>query len=262
MYRSIRVPSDFSERAAAIGHFDGMHRGHRLIAEKLKKTAGSKTTAFINLCDPEESVLTTEGEKAHILESLGVSELFSCAYDQIDVESICLKYGCVQADTELQKSGEGCDKKEIKKLLEQGDIERANALLGYEYMFLGVVVHGKGIGSKAGIPTANLLVPVNKFLPKFGVYIAAAEIDKKLYHGVTNIGLRPSADDSSIPTIETLLLDFDENIYGKTVIIRLHRYLRDIVKFAGMPELKQQIDKDKNAAAEYFAAAKERGKHV
>ena len=107
------------------------------------------------------------------------------------------------------------------------------------------MVHGKAAGRKHGMPTANLGVAPNKISPPHGVYGTLSHMDGKYYRGMTNIGLRPSDDDIPIPTVETFLLNFDQDIYGRQVILEVFVYIRGVKKFAGgLDEVRKQIDKD------------------
>lgn len=106
------------------------------------------------------------------------------------------------------------------------------------------VKEGRGKGHTVGMPTANISYDFSDSDIEYGVYGSYAYVDGKRYKSVTNVGLRPSVDDSEIPTMETHILDFDEDIYGKEIEIELVFYIRGIKKFNGLEEVKQQVDKD------------------
>ena len=107
----------------------------------------------------------------------------------------------------------------------------------------GKVVHGKGLGRTVAMPTANLC-PEQKELPEEGVYASYIMVGERRLRAVTNVGTRPSVDQENVPTIESHILDFDENIYGQRVELELVQYLRPIRKFAGLDEVWEQVKKD------------------
>lgn len=128
----------------------------------------------------------------------------------------------------------------IKTLLSSGEIEKANKLLGTDYFVLGKVVTGKRVGRTMGLPTANLCITSNKFLPKWGVYASLVEVEGKYYKGLTNVGAQPTFA-NSMPCVETHILDFDKDIYGKEIIVSFKHFLRSSQPFESLEQLKQQI---------------------
>jgi riboflavin kinase/FMN adenylyltransferase len=142
----------------------------------------------------------------------------------------------------------------IRDLLSAGNIEKANNLLGYRYGLQGVVVEGRRIGRTLGFPTANIrLYEPLKVLPGDGVYSVWAEYCGKVFRGITNIGTRPTIANGNERTIETHLLDFDEDIYGLSLKIELAKKMRDETKFGSIEELKQQLAKDREEAYRVLA---------
>ena len=134
---------------------------------------------------------------------------------------------------------------QIRKALEEGDVERANGMLGYEYGLYGVVVSGNRLGRTIGFPTANMqLYEPLKLVPKNGVYAVDVEVLGHKYRGMCNIGMRPTVD-GKVRTIETHILDFDEDIYGLPLQIRFLRRIRDERKFPSLDALKEQLVQDK-----------------
>jgi len=133
----------------------------------------------------------------------------------------------------------------IRKALSEGNIKLANAFLGYEYSITGTVIKGNRIGRKLGFPTANIEVNDNcKLIPANGVYIAHVNVNKKLYNGMVNIGIRPTLNLKEI-TIEVNIFDFDADIYNQQITISLVDRIRDEVKFHDLDALKIQLVKDK-----------------
>ena len=139
---------------------------------------------------------------------------------------------------------------QIRTALESGDIESAAEMLGYGYTLRGVVVAGNRLGRTIGFPTANMkLYEPLKLVPGRGVYVVDAEVLGKKYRGMTNIGLRPTVG-GSFTTIETHILDFDEDIYGLPLRITFLRRLRDEVQFPSLEALKDQLEKDRDCCRE------------
>lgn len=112
------------------------------------------------------------------------------------------------------------------------------------YQCTGIIVHSRGNGHTVGMPTANLEIPDGAALPPFGVYAATATIDGQTWIGVTNVGLRPTLHDAGAPTVETLLLDFSGDLYGKTMELRLYHFLRQTRPMASLREVERQVEKD------------------
>ncbi len=143
----------------------------------------------------------------------------------------------------------------IRDSLKNGDIRRANELLGYDFFFEGKVVKGDQRGRTIGFPTANLELTSNeKIVPVNGVYVVELKItgtDNRTYQGMMNIGIRPTVDGSK-RTIEINIFDFNEDIYGRTVVVKVKKHLRSEQKFSGIDELKKQLEKDRQESIHYF----------
>lgn len=131
----------------------------------------------------------------------------------------------------------------IRELLQSGNIEEANRCLVKPFSVEAEVVHGRGQGHIYDFPTANLDVPTDKFLPKRGVYATVTIVNGKRFLSVTNVGAEPTFGINS-ETTESMLLDFNENIYGKTVKTEFYAYLREIQTFPSINDLKNQIYRD------------------
>ena len=127
---------------------------------------------------------------------------------------------------------------------EAGKVEEAAKLLGRNYTMSGDVVHGFHRGNDLlGFPTANLRMPDARVLPADGVYATKTRIEGKCYPSVTNIGTNPTFGNSE-KTIETFIIDFDEEIYGKSFTLEWVKYIRGEVKFDSVDALKAQIESD------------------
>ena len=133
----------------------------------------------------------------------------------------------------------------IRAALERGEVEEAEAMLGYRYGLHGVVVAGNRLGRTLGYPTANMLLyePL-KLVPANGVYLVEVETLGKHYYGMTNIGVRPTVSGAGARTIETNIFDFDELIYGLDLRLRFISKIRDERRFDSLDGLKAQLEAD------------------
>jgi len=131
----------------------------------------------------------------------------------------------------------------IRSLIENGEIKKANRMLGRKFGFSSPVIHGDERGRSWGFPTANQKLPDGFVLPRFGVYASEVTIDGRKYKGVTNIGNRPTVG-TDIVLSETYIIDFSEKIYGKQTDTRLVDFIRPEIKFSSFDELSAQIKKD------------------
>ena len=140
----------------------------------------------------------------------------------------------------------------IRSLLINGDILSANTLLGTSYSICETVVHGKALGRKLGIPTINQNILSKQLILKNGIYATLCTIDGKQYKGVTNVGTRPTVDNDGHKNIETHIIDFDGDCYGKNVKIEFITRIRDEMTFDSIDSLKNQIQKDISTTVCFF----------
>ena len=144
----------------------------------------------------------------------------------------------------------------IRRLVELGQISRANRFLGHPHTLTGSVRHGRGIGSSRLYPTANLIISPHVLVPSHGVYVTRATLPEGAsYAAVTNVGTRPTVNNGTDITVEACLLDFEGDLYGKTLRLEFFEHLRDEVRFDSLDALKAQIAADAEATRQYFAAA-------
>lgn len=148
-----------------------------------------------------------------------------------------------------EENGRKISSTHIRELISDGRICEANKLLGYDYFFRLPVISGNKLGRTIDFPTINQRLESERALPKFGVYASIIQIEDKLYHGVTNIGVKPTVSDSRDVLAETYIIGFDGDLYGENVKLSLVRFIRPEVKFGGIDELKAQIKKDVMTAA-------------
>ncbi len=132
----------------------------------------------------------------------------------------------------------------IRELISQGKIDQANKILGYKFMIISKVIEGDKRGIRLGFPTANLKLPEDMVIPAKGVYCGQAIVQKQEYRCIMNIGTRPSFTDSDEVIIEAHILNFNNNIYGETITLKLDKKLRDEIKFDSANSLVAQIKKD------------------
>ncbi|MDV7186323.1 bifunctional riboflavin kinase/FAD synthetase [Lutibacter sp. TH_r2] len=133
----------------------------------------------------------------------------------------------------------------IRKAISNGEIEKANSYLGYNFMLTGKIVEGKNLGEKIGFPTANLFIKETyKLIPKTGAYIVKSFINNKVVYGMMNIGYRPTVSGKN-QTIEIHFFNFDQNLYGEIIKIEVLKFLREEQKFNSIDELKHQLKSDK-----------------
>lgn len=141
----------------------------------------------------------------------------------------------------------------IRRLVEMGQIERANRFLGHPHVLTGTVRHGQGLGSSRLFPTANLIIPPHVLVPSHGVYVTRATLeDGTSYAAVTNVGTRPTVNSGSDITVEACLLDFEGDLYGKTLRVEFFQHLRDEIRFDSLDALKAQIAADADTTRAYF----------
>ncbi len=138
----------------------------------------------------------------------------------------------------------------IRGLVEAGDMERAARFLGHPYAVRGTVCHGYGIGKARLFPTANLALDEHAILPTFGVYATRVYVDGCEYAGVTNVGVRPTVGTGGEVSVETYVLDFAGDLYGKELRVEFLKFLRGEQRFETTEALHERIERDIAAARE------------
>jgi len=146
--------------------------------------------------------------------------------------------------------GEKVGSNKIRKLLQSGEVDKANLLLGRPYMVSGEVVHGEGRGRAFGFPTINLKTDFD-LVPPNGVYVSEVVIGGKRFQSATNVGCNPTFGGRE-RTIETFILDYDDDLYGENVRLFFYVKLREEVRFENVSGLRMQIERDVAAARDYF----------
>ncbi|MDK2563313.1 bifunctional riboflavin kinase/FAD synthetase [Romboutsia sedimentorum] len=144
----------------------------------------------------------------------------------------------------------------IRNLLNEGNVYNIIPYLGHRYELQGTVVHAKKLGRTIGFPTANIEIDKDIIMPKNGIYATKIHIEGKTYFGATNIGYNPTVNGSKL-SIETNILEFSEDIYGKLIKIEFLERIRDEEKFSSLDELKNQLKQDTNYVFEKYICKSE-----
>lgn len=280
--------------AIALGFFDCIHRGHRLLVQTACDYAcehkGVQSALFTFSNDPSELLsrqkqIYSFEDRAVALEALGLENLIYTDFDsefahlkpleflELLVSSLNIKAIIVGSDYTFGKCAEGdvsllsefCKKHNInlivkdfeqydgkkistsklKDLVREGNIEVLNKLLSEPYFITGQVEHSRHVGTKLGFPTANIRIPDSRMPLASGVYATVLHTDGKQYISMTNVGAKPTFNIDSY-SVEAFLLDFDGDLYGKTVKLSFVARIRDIIRFSSPDTLKQQLEKDES----------------
>jgi len=146
----------------------------------------------------------------------------------------------------LKESEQICSSSLIRKFISEGKIVEANRFLGRNFTICGNVTSGRKLANQLGFPTANLLAKPHIIKPKFGVYKTLTFIPSlgKKFPSIANFGVKPTIAGDLIPLLETHILNFDQNIYGKKIEVEFLDFVREEKKFGSLDELKEQIKKD------------------
>jgi len=154
-----------------------------------------------------------------------------------------------------QKGEVNVSSSEIRRLLTQGEIEEANALLTYPYQLMGHIVNGFKVGRTIGFPTANIQVDEPfKVIPGLGVYAVQVIVDGNRYNGMLYIGNRPTLNNGENISLEVNIFDFSADIYKKPIIVSFIHHIRGNIKFDSLDELMNQLERDKKAVEEILTA--------
>lgn len=159
--------------------------------------------------------------------------------------------GAEEVTVDAVKSADGTviSSSAVRRFLEEGEIEKANDLLGREFCVSLPVSEGQRLGRTLGLPTVNQVFPPHLVIPRHGVYAAKCTVDGKEYKAIANIGVRPTViSHAENVNCETHIIGFSGDLYGKTVPVRLCRFLRDEKKFSSVDELKSAILADEERA--------------
>lgn len=286
--------------AVTVGKFDGLHRGHELLLNRILSKEPSLRSCMItfpvsprsilgkaddkNLITPEERrVYLKKRDLSYLVEAPFDEKFMHLKPDEFVLELVNrfhMKYMVCGDDFTFGEKGRGdvsllmeLSKKfgfeleavpklkedsldisstRIRKELVSGNVNEVKNLLGYPYFIWGKIVHGNHIGTGMGIPTINQIPPDNKLIPKNGVYITEVEIGSHIYHGISNVGVKPTVSNEGKVNVETYILDFKEDVYDREARVIFLEFIRPEKKFSGLDELSKQIRKDMKTALSYF----------
>ena len=294
-------------RAAALGFFDGVHRGHAALMEKVKTRAEelnaipavvtfdahpdrfvfNKDVLLINSAPEREEIIrrvygidTTvflhfnrnmmrmpwEEFISSIVSDLGIVSVvvghdFSFGYrgegTPERLQEWCREHH-ITCDVipAVKVDGRIVSSTEIRELIASGNMEEANRLLGHPHTLSAVIYSGYHLGTRMGSPTINMSIPEGVVIPKHGVYSAIVWLeDGKSYQAVTNIGVRPTVSDGKKVSVESHLLDFNGDLYGKQARVEFMHFQRPEKKFGSVEELSDQIRHDAEDARAWFLSA-------
>jgi riboflavin kinase/FMN adenylyltransferase len=287
----------------ALGNFDGLHRGHSKIIERVKRGADERGgTAMAMTFDPHPPrvvrpdkappLLMTTEQRTEALHRAGIDtvaivrfthelsqwtpEMFvkTVLVDWLHVSEVWVGANFLFGHERTgnfsllrtlgQRMGFRADKIDpvrykdfvvsstrVRRLVSEARVDEAAALLGHPYFIDGTIVGGRQRGREIGFPTANLQTS-NELLPPFGVYATTLTVDGAVRPGLTNIGVRPTFGESDV-TVETHLLGYAGDLYGKTVRLSFVQRLRDERRFGDVDALRAQIEADQRSAERLFA---------
>lgn len=178
----------------------------------------------------------------------------SDALESEDVERVAerLSLEVIRTGMIPSTTGVAVSSTKIRDCISQGDIEAAEAMLGYRYSLKGVVVEGNRLGRTIGFPTANMqLYEPLKLVPGNGVYFVEVHTLGRTFKGMCNIGCRPTLGEGKARTIETNIFGFDEDIYGLDLELTFVAKIRDEVCFSSLSDLSSQLEKDRKKCLEF-----------
>ena len=297
------LPPRWHKTVLALGNFDGLHRGHMKIIDRVRQRAGERggTPAAMTFDphpprvlrpDKAPPLLMTPAQRTEALRRSGMQGLAIVTFtrelslwdpetfvrnvlvDWLQVSEVWVGanflFGHERAGTFTALRALGSrfgfraekidpvrykdfvvSSTRIRRLVAEGRVDEAGALLGHHYFIEGEIVRGAGRGRRIGVPTANLASD-NELVPPAGVYATFATVAGIVHPAVTNIGIRPTFGDVDAPVIETHLLDVDRDLYGGRLRLSFVQRLRDERAFPDADALRAQIDADVRSARRLF----------
>ncbi len=157
----------------------------------------------------------------------------------------------VELIDKVRVGGEEVSSTRVRQAVREGDMEKVSAMLGAPYCVNGKVVHGRQLGRKLGMPTANLLPDERKLLPPNGVYYSRAKLGERVYRGISNVGYKPTVSDEKVLGVETYLYDFALEVYDREMTVELLAFRRAERAFESVEALRRQIEADVEAGRKF-----------
>ena len=267
---------DSRESAVTFGKFDGLHRGHQKLTEKVREL-GNRDGIRSIVCAFDMKPRQLLNDKVDVLVNCPFTREFSRISAEDFIRDIVkgvfhARYVVVGTDFRFGYEKRGdirmladyagqygyqlivIEKERyenriisstyIKEVLGHGDMRLAGELLGYAYGITGQVEHGKQLGRRLGFPTLNVVWPEDKLITPRGVYLSNVRIGGQSYHAISNIGVKPTVSKEEKVLAESFLFDYGGDAYGKSVSIELLEFCRPERRFENIEELKACIDKD------------------
>ena len=169
------------------------------------------------------------------------------------LRSLGEKYGIeVSVIGQLAIDGQAVSSTQIRQYIRNGEIAKANEMLGYIYGYTLPVEHGFERGRTWDFPTINQAIPEGLVMPRFGVYCSKVTIGERQYSGVTNIGVKPTVNVKTAPLAETYIIGYNGDLYGEAINIELYEFIRAERKFESFEELKAEIGRNTEFTKKYF----------
>lgn len=157
----------------------------------------------------------------------------------------------VELIEKVRVDGEEVSSTRVRQAVRTGEMEKVSAMLGAPYRVSGKVVHGRQLGRKLGMPTANLLPDERKLLPPNGVYYSRAKLGEKTYRGISNVGYKPTVSEERVMGVETYLYDFSGEVYDRDMTVELLAFRRQERAFESVEALRRQIASDVEAGRNF-----------
>ncbi len=168
----------------------------------------------------------------------------------------CLEHGIsLYAHPGVRRDGEWVSSTRIRGLLANGEMRKAAELLGDGYFTEGTVTQGKRLGRRLGFPTANLILPDHVVNPRHGVYYTRVATPDGVYAGISNVGVNPTVEHGQKTKVETHILNYTGDLYGRFIRVEFLRWMRDERRFDGVEQLKEQLQRDLALARGFSTAA-------
>lgn len=278
--------------AVTMGKFDGLHRGHQKLVDRIRGYASDECDSVLCAFDMHRDAIMTNRERREHLDGK-IDWLIDCPFTEqlrnmeaedfirdilfgklnaahvvvgndfvfghekrgsvAMLEKYAAEYGYTVDVVEKERYQDMIiSSTYIRDALAQGDVQLAERLLGYPYELTGPVRHGKQLGRTLGFPTMNIEPEAQKILPRYGVYACRVKIDGKWYNGVGNAGVKPTVTDERRRLFEVYVYEYEGDAYGKEVTAQFCGFERPEVKFGSVEELKEHVMRDMQYGIEFF----------